>query len=609
MAEFFIKKSVGIIRLNFPPVNGLGLAVRQGIIRGLEQADKNKCRAVLLTGSGKSFSAGADITEFTRGLPFQEPNLGQVIGMLDGFQLPVVAGVNGFALGGGFETALACHWRVGSPSAKVGLPEVHLGILPGAGGTQRLPRLIGVEKSVEVMTTGRMIGSTEAFKLGIFDALAKSNASLEEEAVEFALSDLVLSTPLASRMISNRAVVLTEQDQCTNEEEFFHAIKSKVEAAARGFVAPGVIVDAIRASVCSGSFAAGSEREGELFQQLMHGSQAKALQYFFFSERRTASHIPNVPADTVPLAIKSAGVIGGGTMGAGIAMCFANAGIPTILVETDLPTATLAHQRIEKTYKASSAYKSGKQSDAEVTRLMTSITPAASQGSFQVLADVDIVVEAVFENMEIKKDIFAKLDRVCKREAVLASNTSYLDIDLIANATQSPARVIGTRESFTSHHITSHRITTNDITTNQLISNLLKQKPSTDCILSTQAQRPIQFYIYSSFRTLYVSDFFSPANVMKLLEVVRGAQSSAVAIATGMQLGKTLGKTAVLAGNCHGFIGNRMLGPYGVESQFLVEEGCSPTQVDRVLKQLGMAMGPFEVIAYVESLKLLIADC
>lgn len=525
MAYSICKRTgLALIKLNNPPVNGLGHSLRIGIARGLDSALKDKCPAVVISGEAANFSAGADIAEFSSGGHLKSPSLNEVISLMDGYPLPIVAGIDGACLGGGMELALGCHWRVAGPKTKMGLPEVHLGLLPGAGGTQRLPRIVGVPKAVDLIVSGRHVSPKEAFALGIVDHIATGPGHVIESAIDFAVSTSVTSTPVEDRRVSGRTVPGDTSDA------LFEKLRSDVQAAARGFVAPLSILEAIRWSAHASSFKEGMQKEGQGFAQLSAGSQARALQYFFFSERK-ATAPPSNGGEIKP--VKSAGVIGGGTMGAGIAMCLAQANIPTTLVETTDQKAREATLRIEKTYKSSSAYKSGKQTDADVAAIMKNITTVGDD--FTRLKDADIVIEAVFENMAIKKDIFSKLDKVCKPDTILASNTSYLDIDEIGQSTSRPANVVGTH-------------------------------------------------------------FFSPANVMKLLEVVKGTESSPTAIATSMTLGKRIGKTTVLAGNCFGFIGNRMLSPYSYEAGFLLEEGCSPSQVDAVLKnEIGMAMGPFEM--------------
>jgi 3-hydroxyacyl-CoA dehydrogenase len=440
MAQYSVRRGVGIIVMHNPPVNGLSLAVRDGILRALESADKDKCQSVVLLGSGRTFPAGADISEFARGTFASPPDLNTVLKFLDSYNKPLVACIHGTALGGGLETALACHWRIGASSAKVGLPEVHLGILPGAGGTQRLPRIVGFQRAVEIITSGRMIKAQEALKLGILDYIFETTKApvsddILANAVDFALSERVLSAKLDQRRVSVRAVAPVS-------EEEYNKCLSDVRKASRGFVAPETIVKAIRASYEAPDFSAGMQSERDLFQGLMAGNQAKALQYFFFAERRVGK-VPGIPDDVKLKPVKSVGVIGGGTMGAGITMSFIESNIPVTLVETSAELATAAVSRIEKTYKLSSAYKKGSLTDEAVALNVSKITPATDYSS---LSGTDLVIEAAFENMPLKKQIFAELNKKCKPGAILASNTSYLSIDEIASCTDRAKDVIGMRE-------------------------------------------------------------------------------------------------------------------------------------------------------------------
>lgn len=499
-------------------------------MRYLDQADKENVDSVVLTGEGRAFSAGADIKEFAQNLHLKQPSLNDVIRRLDEFPKPVVAHVNGLALGGGLETALACHYRFASPLAAAGLPEVHLGILPGAGGTQRLPRLISVDAAVQIMTSGRTLSATEAYKYGIFDKIAPtaftSDEHMAQGVIDFIRTEKVLETPLHLRRISQQSV------KGDVSVEALATLKKSVLKSARGADAPLNIYRAVVEGAIPLQFDAGLKREGELFQELAMGHQAKALQYFFFTER-SVNASPKSQSQSPPPTVSNVGVIGGGTMGAGIAMALMNAEIPVTLVESSDELAAKAIDRIRSTYKASSAYKTGKLTDDALRAKLQFITPAAN---LQALAASDMVIEAVFENMAVKKDIFAQLDKICKPGAILATNTSCLDVDEIAGATSEGRRsnVVGTH-------------------------------------------------------------FFSPANIMRLLEIVRGKETNSDSINACKMIGKKIGKTSVVAGNCYGFIGNRMLGPYGREAEFLVEEGCSPAQVDAALKKLGLAMGIFEM--------------
>jgi len=519
--------------MSSPPVNALGHKLRSELITSLDRAlEVDKARAVVVCGDGLMFSAGADIAEFARNKHRTSPSLGELLARMDDLNVPIVAGIHGNALGGGLELAMTCHWRLADAySAKMGLPEVHLGLLPGAGGTQRLPRLVGVEQALKLMTSGRVMKAAEALQLGLVDALleqppaSKKNIDMVDLMVDFALSERVLNTPVSERRVSSMPI----RDKLSDND--LVRLHNEIKQSARGQVAPVSILKAVQAASEMPSFAKGLEAEARLFQELATGPQAKALQYFFFSERKSAAVAPKASSDAN--SIKQVGVVGGGTMGCGIAMTFANAGIRTTLVEASTEKANEAISKIEATYKASSAFKQGKQTAQDLSKIMALIQPSGSMSS---LKDADLVVEAIFENMEIKKTVFAQLDKVCKQDAILATNTSYLDIDAIAQATSRPHKVIGTH-------------------------------------------------------------FFSPAHVMKLLEVIHGKESSKDLIAQTLALGKRVGKVAVLAGNCYGFIGNRMLRPYIAEAEFLVEEGASPKQVDAALKKhVGMAMGPFELL-------------
>ena len=395
----------------------------------------------MLLGSGKTFPAGADISEFARGTFASPPDLNTVLKYMDSYNKPLVACIHGTALGGGLETALACHWRIGASTAKVGLPEVHLGILPGAGGTQRFPRIVGFQRAVDIITSGRMIKAQEALKLGILDYVfeTKNEPAVADDilatAVDFSSSPLVLNTKLDERRVSARKAAPVSEDQ-------YNQCISDVRKSSRGFIAPETIVKAIRASYDAPDFETGMRSEKDLFQELMAGSQAKALQYFFFAERRVGK-IPGIPEDIKLKPVKSVGVIGGGTMGAGIAMSFIESKIPVTLVETTPELAAAAVSRIEKTYKLSSAYKKGTLTDSAVAQHVSKITPATDYSS---LGGADLVIEAAFENMPLKKQIFTELNKACKPGAILATNTSYLSIDEIASCTDRAGDIVGMRK-------------------------------------------------------------------------------------------------------------------------------------------------------------------
>ncbi|HZH26778.1 MAG TPA: 3-hydroxyacyl-CoA dehydrogenase NAD-binding domain-containing protein [Azospirillaceae bacterium] len=501
--------AVGIILVDSPPVNALSKDVRAGLVACLEQglADA-QAKALVLAGGGRTFIAGADIREF--GQPLAQPDLHEVIRRYEEASKPVVAAIHGTALGGGLETAFGCHYRVAVKSAVVGLPEVKLGILPGAGGTQRLPRLAGAEAAIQMITTGEFVPAARARDLGIVDEIVDD---LLPGAIAFAERIVAEGKPL--RRIRDLAGP-------AHDPALFEAARKRQPG---NLHAPQRCIDAVEAAATL-PIDEGMRRERELFQQCMDHPQRRALIHVFFAERE-ASKIPDVPSDTPVRPIRSAAVLGAGTMGGGIAMNFANAGIPVVVVEQAQDALDRGLGTIRKNYAGT--VSKGRLSQADMDKRMGLIRGSLD---FADVADVDIVVEAVFEEMDIKLDVFRRLDATAKAGAILATNTSTLDIDRIAAATKRPADVIGTH-------------------------------------------------------------FFSPANVMKLLEVVRGRQSAKDVIATAMKLGKTLSKVAVLAGNCDGFIGNRMLKPYITQAEFLLEEGASPAQVDRVLVEYGMAMGPF----------------
>ncbi len=514
---YSLSGNVAVLTVNNPPVNALGQAVRQGLIEGLARANTDAAaQAVVIVGGGRTFIAGADIREF--GKPPQAPDLNSVLAAIEASPKPVVAAIHGTALGGGLEVALSCHWRAAVPTAQVGLPEVKLGILPGAGGTQRLPRLVGPQMALEMITSGNPIAAKKALEVGVVDHVADGDVTAV--GVAFAAQVVAEQRPLA--LVSQRNEKVTGIDPA-----LFEAFRKGMEKKAKGFFSPWRCVDAVEAA-CTLPFAEGLKRERELFMQCMESPQRAAQIHAFFSERE-AGKIPGLPADVQPKAIKSAAVLGAGTMGGGIAMNFANAGIPVKILEVSQEALSRGLGVIEKNYATSVQRGSMKQEAMDRALKLISGTQR-----YEDIGDADIVVEAVFEEMGVKKEVFKKLDAIMKPGAVLATNTSTLDIDEIAAATKRPQDVIGTH-------------------------------------------------------------FFSPANVMKLLENVRGKASSPETIATVMQLGKTLRKVAVLAGNCDGFIGNRMLAGYLREANFLLEEGASPQQVDNALEAFGLAMGPFRM--------------
>ena len=507
-----------IVTSNNPPVNALGAAVRQGLVAAIEEAEADDAiKALVITCAGQTFFAGADITEF--GKPPVMPWLPEVVDRIENCSKPVVAAIHGTALGGGLEVALGCHYRVAIPTAKFGVPEVKLGLLPGAGGTQRLPRVAGVPKALEMVTGGGMIGAREATGLGLIDRLIEGD--LVEHAVAYA-DEVKDIRPLPKS---------SERDDKLAEARANPAIFADFRKAnarkMKGFDAPELNIQAVEAAVAK-PYAEGVLDERRLFMQLMSGSQAKAQQYLFFAERKAAK-IDNIPADTKTRDIRRVGVIGAGTMGGGISMNFLSAGIPVTIVEMAQDALDRGTGTVRKNYEATAA--KGRMTPDQVEQAMGALNPTLD---FNALADCDLIIEAVFETMEVKKEIFGKLDKIAKPGAILASNTSYLNVDEIAAATSRPKDVVGLH-------------------------------------------------------------FFSPANVMKLLEVVRGAKTAPDVLVTAMQLAKKIKKVAVVAGVCHGFIGNRMLMPRQVEATKLLLEGATPEQIDRVHVEFGMPMGPFQM--------------
>ncbi|NWG92217.1 MAG: enoyl-CoA hydratase/isomerase family protein [Parvularculaceae bacterium] len=512
---------VGVVTIDSPPVNALGYEVRRGIVNGVKRcAEDAAIKAIVLVCAGKTFFAGADISEF--GKPMKDPSLGDVLAFIEDVRKPVIAAIHGTALGGGLELALCCHYRIAVPSAKVGLPEVNLGLLPGAGGTQRLPRIVGPEIALELIATGRPIGAREALDYGVIDRLADEK-SLRNDAEAFARELVRSSAPLVRVRDQNEKVVAAR-----GKPEIFTEFRKKNAKAFRGFKAPEHIVKCVEAAVDL-PFDEGVKRERELFMELMASVEAAAQRYVFFAERQT-SKIPDIPADTPTREIKAVGVIGAGTMGGGIAMNFLNIGAPVTLVERNAEALDRGVGVIRRNYEASA--RKGKMSEADVEKRMGLIRATTDYAD---LSGADLIIEAVFETMAIKRDVFGQIDRIAKRGAILATNTSYLNIDEIASATTRPQDVIGMH-------------------------------------------------------------FFSPANVMPLLEVVRGARSAKDAVQTAMALGKRIGKTPVLARVGHGFIANRVMTVRGREANQMALQGVSPADIDRVIYDYGFAMGPFQMM-------------
>jgi len=505
-----------IVLSNNPPVNALGAAVRQGLVAAIEEAEADDAvKAVVIACEGQTFFAGADITEF--GKPPVMPWLPTVVDRIEACSKPVVAAIHGTALGGGLEVALACHYRVAVPTAKLGTPEVKLGLLPGAGGTQRLPRVAGVRKALEMCATGNPIGAKEAFDCGLVDRLIEDD--LIPHAVGYA-EEVRDVRPLPKS--SERQYKINECDPSVFEE-----FRKENARKFRGFEAPEANIRAVKFS-CEKPYEEGVIEERKLFMELMSGTQSRAQQYFFFAERKAAK-IEGLPEGTQPRSIKKVGVIGAGTMGGGISMNFLSAGIPVTIFEMNQEALDRGSGVMRKNYEATAA--KGRMTSEQVEKAMGLLTPTLD---FKALADCDLIIEAVFEQMEVKKDIFTRLDKTVKQGAILASNTSYLNIDEIAAVTSRPQDVVGMH-------------------------------------------------------------FFSPANVMKLLEVVRGAKTAPDVLVTVMGLSKKIRKVAVVAGVCHGFIGNRMLMPRQVEATKLLLEGATPEQIDRVHVEFGMPMGPFQM--------------
>ncbi len=501
-----------------PPVNALGAAVREGLDAAMrEAAADDGVKAVVIRCDGKTFFAGADITEF--GKPPRGPGLGAIIDAIEDSPKPVVAAIHGTALGGGLEVALACHFRVAVPSAKLGLPEVKLGILPGAGGTQRLPRVVGVAEALPLIVNGDPIPAQRAQEIGLVDQVV-GDGTLEADAVAFARTKIGASPPRTR----DRADKI---DADRMDPGVFDRFGKDNARKMRGFEAPVACIQAVKAAV-ELPFDEGLKRERELFTQLVQGGQSKALRHNFFAERQAAK-IDGAPADTPLIEIRKVGILGAGTMGGGIAMNFLSAGIPVVQVEREQAPLDRGVATMRKNYEATA--KRGRLTPEGVDKAMGLLTPTLDVAAF---ADCDLVIEAVFENMDLKKDVFRRLDETVKPGAILASNTSYLDVDEIASATKRPDSVIGLH-------------------------------------------------------------FFSPANVMRLLEVVRGAKTSDAVLATSMTLARRIGKVAVVSGVCPGFIGNRMLSSRQQQAQALILEGAKPWDVDRVLTEFGFPMGPFQM--------------
>jgi 3-hydroxyacyl-CoA dehydrogenase len=518
VTDLTIEDGIAVVTLDSPPVNALSAAVRDGIYQGVGQALANDAvQAVVLICAGKTFIAGADIAEFDQ--PRSGLSLPQVQQRIEDAAKPVIAAIHGTALGGGLEVALVCHYRVAVPSAKCGLPEVNIGLLPGAGGTQRLPRIVGPEKALEMVTSGMHVPAKEALAIGLIDELAPEDG-LRAGAIAFARKVVAEGRPLRKVRDLNDKV-----EAARGKPELFAEFRRANARKFRGFNAPEANIRCIEAAVDL-PFDEGLAFERKLFEALMHGEQSAAQRYYFFASRK-AWNVPDVPADTPTIPVNTVGIIGAGTMGGGIAMNFLNVGIPVTIVETRQEALDRGLATIRRNYENTAS--KGRISMEDVERRMAQLKGSLA---LEDLAQCDLVIEAIFENMEVKKDVFGKLDRIVKQGAILASNTSALDLNEIASATSRPDAVIGLH-------------------------------------------------------------FFSPANVMKLLEVVRGEKTSKPVIATCMQLARRIGKVAALVGVCPGFVGNRILAQRQREAGKLVLEGAMPWDVDRVLVDFGLPMGPF----------------
>ncbi|MEC8879855.1 MAG: 3-hydroxyacyl-CoA dehydrogenase NAD-binding domain-containing protein [Pseudomonadota bacterium] len=513
VVSYRLEGDIGVIGVDYPPVNALGQGVREGLVNCLRQGlEDDQAKALVVIGEGRTFPAGADIREF--GKPPAGPALPDVISEYESSDKLVIAAIHGTALGGGLEVALGCDYRVALESAKVGLPDVKLGLLPGAGGTQRLPRLVGAKAALDMIVGGNPVKAKDAFKVGIVDEVV--GGDLLEGALAYARKLVAENAPL--RKIRDLDVKKEDADLFTNYEK-------SIARKQRGFKAPFHCIKAVQAAV-ELPFDEGMKRERELFAELLVSPESRAQRHVFFAEREVAK-VPGLPKDTAKRDVKSAAIIGAGTMGGGIAMNFANAGIPVKILEVKEDALERGIAVIRKNYENTA--KKGRITQEQVEQRMALIQPTLS---YDDLSDVDLVIEAVFENMDVKKAVFTELDRVCKPGAILATNTSTLDVNRIASFTKRPEDVVGMH-------------------------------------------------------------FFSPANVMKLLENMRGEKTSDEVVATVMDLSRRIGKVGVLVGVCHGFVGNRMLHKRQAEAVQLVNEGANPAQVDKVLFDLGFPMGPF----------------
>jgi 3-hydroxyacyl-CoA dehydrogenase len=517
-ADYTSQGAVAVITLKNPPVNALGLGLRKAIADGVERAgNEASIRAIVIVGSGNAFCGGADVSEFGRPVMAASPSLWDLFALIENSPKPVVAAINGLALGGGLELALACHYRVAAAAAQIGLPEVKLGLLPGAGGTQRLPRLVGVERALNMILSGNPVSARDLAGTDLLDSTTDGDAA--GAAIAFA------GRVVAEKMPLKKARDVTIDP--SNAEALLKFARGAVAPAAKNYPAPLKCIDAVEAAVFK-PFDEGMKIEQSIFMELMNTTESKALRHAFFATR-AAAKIPDVPSSTALRPIKSVAVIGAGTMGGGIAMNFANAGIPVTVLETTQAALDKGLGTVRKNYE--NTLKKGRLTQEEFDKRIKKITGTLS---YEDLRSADLVIEAVFEDMQVKKQVFEKLDSVAKSGAILASNTSTLDVNKIADFTQRPQDVIGLH-------------------------------------------------------------FFSPANVSKLLEIVRGAKSAKDVVATSMAVSKQIKKVGVISGVCDGFIGNRMMNAYFRQMELLLDVGALPAQIDKALEKFGFAMGPFRV--------------
>jgi len=516
--DYRLHEEIALVSLCNPPANALSLPVRRALAGALERARGDPAvRAIVLAGGGAAFCTGAELGELQAGEGSQGPGAHQLLAQLEACSKPLVAAIEGAARGTGLELALACHWRIAAPDAQLAFPDVKLGLIPGAGGTQRLTRLTGPEAALELLGGGAPLSAARALACGLVDAVAA-----DARAAAVALARTVLAEGRALRRASELTGRIDSADP-----ELFRTVRGKLAARTRGQLAPWRVIDAVEAA-CTLTPQEGMRREHEYFLECRDSPQCQALLHLARAER-AAREIPGMPAELEPAPVRSAAVVGAGTMGAGIAMTFANAGIPVVVLESSAEALEKGLALIRRNYEASVSRGS-----LTPERAAAALALIRGVSDYAALGEADILIEAVFEDLKVKQEVFAQLDRVAPPQAILATNTSTLDIDAIAAATTRPAAVVGTH-------------------------------------------------------------FFSPANVMKLLENVRGRHTSARTIASVMALGERLGKVPVLAGNCDGFIGNRMLMYYGAEAEFLLEQGATPEQIDGVIERFGFAMGPMAV--------------